>query len=217
MAARHALVASERTILGKEVSKIRKQGLTPGIVYGPAVADPIPVSVDTRELQRLHRGLGASTLIDIQIDGTTHVAYMRQVEIDRLARRLLHVEFFAPNLRVPITASVPVVFIGEPAIEGGVLAHGHDSLQLHGLPEQLPAMVEVDLAQLTEYEQSLYVRDAVIPAEVELVTDPEGLLVKLAAPEGQDVEELEAEVAAEAVPEAAEGAAEDSDAATEES
>jgi large subunit ribosomal protein L25 len=208
MPQRHSLAVSERTIKGKEVKKLRRQGLTPGIIYGPVVDTPLPVSVETKAIDRMYRDLGSSVLIDLTLDGATYVVYMREVDINRIARQPLHAEFYAPNLREPISASVPLGFAGEPGIAGGVLTHGHESLFLRGLPEQLPATIEVDLSVLVELEQSLYVRDAVIPEGIELLTDPDTLLVKLSAPTYQAAEELEAEAPAEAAEEAAEAPAE---------
>jgi large subunit ribosomal protein L25 len=215
MPRRHTLAVNARAIKGKEVDKIRREGLTPGVIYGPVVDEPIIVSVDTRTLNRMYIDLGPSTLIDVALNGTTHVVYMRQVDIDRLARRPRHVEFFAPNLRLPITATVAVMFVGEPGILNGVINHGHDTLQVRGLPEQLPSAIEVDLSVLTEYEQALYVRDVVVPAEVEILTDGDELLVKLSAPDVQAAADVEAEALADAGPDVGAEAAEDEGRAAE--
>jgi large subunit ribosomal protein L25 len=136
--------------------------------------------------------------------------------MDRLQRQPLHAEFFAPNLRVEITASIPVMHVGEAGNSDGVVTHGHDTLELRGLPDALPPAIEVDLSTLTEIDQAIHAGDITLPAGVQLLTEPDIMIVKLGAPTLQiEVEEEEAaaeaeaaeaaEVGAEAEAEAAEG------------
>lgn len=195
MAQRHTLAASERTLKGKEVKRLRREGRTPGIIYGPVVPDPIAVTVDARELERMYYGYGANLLIDLQLDGATHVVYMRTVSMDRLRRIPLHAEFYAPNLRNPIVANVPILLVGESPNDRGVVTPGHTTLEVRGLPEQLPSSVEVDISGLTEFDQSLHVRDITVSGDVEVLTDPDEMVVKLSAPALVTEAEEEAEAA----------------------
>lgn len=200
MAHRHHLVASPRTVLGKDTAKLRRQGVVPGVVYGPVITEPISVSVDMKELDRMYYAYGSSMLIDLKLDGSTYTVYMRRVQMDRLARHPLHAEFFAPNMRVDISASVRVLHIGEPGNSDGMVTHGHDTLELRGLPDALPSAIEVDLAPLTEIDQAILAGDIALPEGVTLLTDPELMIVKLSAPvmsaaeEEAEAAEAEAEV-----------------------
>lgn len=195
MAQRHALPAEERTIKGKEVKKIRREGRTPGIIYGGVIPKPVSVSVEAKELERLYYGYGTTTLIDLQVNGTTYVVYMRNVEMDRLKRAPSHAEFYAPNLGVAITASVPILLVGEVSLDDAVVTQGHATVEVRGLPEALPSSLEADLTSLTEIDQSLYVRDLRIPEGVKLLTDPDEMVVKLSGAQLVTEAELEAEAA----------------------
>jgi large subunit ribosomal protein L25 len=204
MAHRHTLQASVRTVLGKETAKLRRQGIAPGVIYGPVISEPLSISVDLTELDRMYHAYGSNALIDLKLDGSTYTVYMRHVQMDRLQRRPLHAEFFAPNMRVEITASIPVMHVGEPGDSNGVVTHGHDSLELRGLPDALPPAIEVNLSTLTEIDQAIHAGDIALPAGVQLLTDPEIMIVKLGAPtlqievEEEEAAEVELEEAAEA-------------------
>jgi len=201
MAERHTLQASVRTIQGKETKRLRRAGQLPGVVYGPIVSDPISVTVDMKELDRMYYAYGSNLLIDLNVDGDTYPVYMRQVDIDRMVRMPQHVEFYAPNMRVEMTASIPVLVVGEPENTDGLLTIARETVDVRGLPDSLPSNFEVDISVLAEIDQAIYVSDLSIPEGVELLTDGEEMLVKLSAPTLQV--EVEEEVSDEELEDAA--------------
>ncbi|HUG14930.1 MAG TPA: 50S ribosomal protein L25 [Thermomicrobiales bacterium] len=206
MAQRHSLDAHPRTILGKETKKLRRQGIVPGVIYGPVISDPISVSVDMKELGRMYYAFGSNLLIDLSLDSSHYTVYMRSVTIDRLKRQPLHAEFYAPNMFAAITASIPVHLIGEPDSVTGVVTPVRETIDVRGLPDALPPSLEVDISGLAEYDDAIYLREMTIPEGVELLTDADEMLVKLAAParisvDDQAIEDeaaAAAEIAAEA-------------------
>lgn len=215
MAERHTIQASVRTILGKETKRLRKAGQLPGVVYGPIVSDPISVTVDMKELDRMYHAYGSNLLINISVDGGTYPVYMRTVTIDRLARLPQHVEFYAPNMRIEMTASVPVMIVGEPENTDGLLTVARETIDVRGLPDALPSSFEVDVTGLAEIDQAIYVKELTVPEGVEIITDGEEMVVKLNAPTLQlEVEEEEAGEGAEA--EGGEDAEASADASSEE-
>lgn len=218
MAQRHTLEAQTRTIEGKETKRLRRKGIVPGVIYGPVVEDPISVSVDMKELDRMYHAFGSNLLIDVALDSSHYTVYMRHITMDRLKRQPLHAEFYAPNMMVSITASVPVHLHGEPGNASGVVTPVRETVDIRGLPDALPPSFDVDISSLEEYDDAIYLRELTIPEGVELLTDPEEMLVKLTAPARIEVEE-EVEVAAEeaeAEEEASVEAAAEGDQATEE-
>jgi large subunit ribosomal protein L25 len=198
MAQRHTLEASARSVQGKETKKLRRDGIVPGVVYGPVVGDPISVSVDMKELNRMYYALGSNLLIDLTLDSTHYTVYMRRVTMDRLKREPLHAEFYAPNMRAEITTSIPVILHGEPSSPSGVVTPVRETIEVRGLPDALPPSLDVSVAGLAEYDDAIYLHEMTLPAGVELLTDPEEMLVKLAAPARIEVEEVEEAEAAEA-------------------
>jgi large subunit ribosomal protein L25 len=222
MAERHTIQASVRTIQGKETKRLRKEGQLPGVVYGPIVPDPISVTVDMKELDRMYHAYGSNLLVDLTVDGGTYPVYMRTVTMDRLVRLPQHVEFYAPNMRIVMNASVPIMLVGEPENTDGLLTQARETIDIRGLPDALPSSFEVDISVLAEIDQAIHVGDLTIPEGVELLTDPEEMIVKLNAPTLQAEVEEEAEVSDEEMEdaalaggaEAAEGAEEPADAAS---
>ena len=203
MAERHTIQASVRTIQGKETKRLRKEGQLPGVVYGPIVPDPISVTVDMKELDRMYHAYGSNLLVNLTVDGGTYPVYMRTVTMDRLVRMPQHVEFYAPNMRIVMNASVPVLLVGEPENTDGLLTQARETIDIRGLPDALPSSFEVDISVLAEIDQAIHVSDLTVPEGVELLTDPEEMIVKLNAPTLQAEVEEEAEVSDEEMEDAA--------------
>ena len=110
--------------------------------------------------------------------------------MNRLARLPEHVEFYAPNMRIVMTASVPVILVGEPENTDGLLTQARETVDIRGLPDSLPSSFDVDISVLAEIDHAIYVSDLAIPEGVELLTDGEEMLVKLNAPTiSREVEE----------------------------
>jgi large subunit ribosomal protein L25 len=205
------LSGAGRTLTGKKVKTLRRQGRTPAVVYGTVVPDPVSITLDTRELDRTYHAYGSTTLVDVSVDGTTYTVYIRNLQQEVLSRAPIHAELFAPNLLVALDVSVPVIMVGElAAITDGALMQLRETLDLRGRPTDIPSAIEVDVTEMKEVDDSITVGQLRIPADVELLTDPDEQVVRVIATRAmlEEVEEEEAAAAEEAAAEAeAEGEA----------
>lgn len=201
------LVAERREGAGKGVArKLRAAGRVPAVVYGRGM-EPIPVSVDAKELYHvLHRG-GANVLLDLVVDGEPHLALAREVQRDHIRNRYVHVDFLAVSRTEKITVSVPIQVIGESVgvKAGGVLEHHLWEVEAECLPGDVPEAIEVDVSALGVGD-SLKVGDLVAPEGVEIVSPPEELVLAVVPPQAREVAAVP--VAAEAEGPAAEAAGE---------
>ena len=186
---RPTLQATSRTVIGKKVKALRREGKVPAVLYGTVVEKPIPITLDARDLYRTYIDYGNISLIDIQLNGDVHTVYIRDVQQDVLTREPLHAELFAPNLLNRMTASVPIILVGESPNRDGVVTQLRDSIELEGLPTDLPGAIEVDISGLEEIDDAIYASEISIPDEVNLIADPEEMLVRLM--EARVVEEEE--------------------------
>ncbi len=176
---RPELTAEERTIIGKSVKVLRRQGLVPAIIYGTIVDEPIPVSLDARELNRTYIDYGNISLVDVHLNGDTHTVYIRTVQQDPVTRAPLHAELFAPNLLVRMTASIPIILIGHSPNQDGVVTQLRDTVEVEGLPTDILGAIEVDVTGLEEIDDTIWVSDLVLPGDVDLITDGEEPIVRL--------------------------------------
>jgi large subunit ribosomal protein L25 len=190
--------AQIRTVMGKQVRGLRRQGLVPGIVYGPVVEGTVPVMVDRREFMKFYQARGHSTLFELTWDGGVESVFIREVQVDPVRRDPLHIDFFAPNLRRVIRAMVPLVLHNAVSTSQAIFTEIRTNVEVEALPARMPAQLDVDVSGLENVGDTLHVRDLIMPAGVELVTDGEELIAQMApaaAAEVEDVAAAEEEVA----------------------
>ena len=189
------LTAERRTVLGKQVKQLREQGWTPGVMYGHSF-DPVPLQFEARSLQHVLAQVGGSQLISIKVEGQEQpeVALVREVQRDPIRRTPLHVDFYRVMMTERLTAEIPLEIIGKsPVVEAreGILLQGLSAIEVECLPGDLVDAIEVDLSDLTEIDQALHVRDLAVPAGIEILTDPDEMIVHVVPLEEEEVEEVE--------------------------
>jgi large subunit ribosomal protein L25 len=187
--------AQRRTVVGKKVKQLRRQGLVPGIVYGPVVAGTVPVSVDRRDFLKFYQTNGHSTLFVLRWEDGDQSVFIREVQQDPVRREPIHVDFFAPNLRMPVRAIVPIAFHNPSNSIDGMLAEVRSDVEVEALPASIPHQIDVDVSQLVHPGDAIRVGDLNLPDGVTAVTDEGETIVQIEAVY-QEPEEAAAEVAA---------------------
>jgi large subunit ribosomal protein L25 len=185
--------ASRRDLIGKRVKILRREGKLPAVVYGKDM-DPVTIALDQLEASKMLREVSSSTLVVVDVDGEKYHALVRERQRDVLRGDYLHVDLQAVSLTETVRANVTILLEGEaPAVEsyGAMLVSGIDQLEVEALPQDLPESISVDISGLVEIGDTLYVRDLILPKNVEALTDPEELLVVVSAPEVEPEEEEE--------------------------
>lgn len=176
------LRAEPRTVVGKKVKALRREGRIPGTVYGPVIEGSLNVSVDRRELERFYKAIGLNSLFTLEWDGRSQAVMIREVQVDPIRWNPLHVDFFAPNLRQELTAAVPVV-LSEPSGDlVGIINQVVNEIQVKGLPADFPAHITADISGLTGAGQHVVAGDIQLPAGLELVAPADEVIVTVLAP-----------------------------------
>jgi len=194
---RPVIKAELRTVTGKQVGALRRQGKLPGVIYGHNISST-PISMDQREASRILSNVSGSTLVTIQVDGNEHATLVRERQRDFIRGTLLHVDFQVVSLTEKIRTQVRVLLTGTaPAVKdfNGVVVTGLDSLEVEGLPQDLPERFEIDLGGLLNIGDGLHVRDVKASSGLEILDGPDEMiaLVTLAKEEEEIVAEPVAE------------------------
>jgi large subunit ribosomal protein L25 len=188
---RPSLSVRPREVRGKEVAKLRRQGTLPGVVYG-AGQDSMPIAMDAREFDILHRQAGRNAVVDLHLDGAKpQPVLLHAIQEHPLTRKPIHIDFLAVNMEEERTIDVPVLIIGESeAVDklGGVLLHFRDAVLIRAKPDDIPAGVELDITPLADFESILHASDLHMPSGVTLVTEPTEPLARVQAPRLEEVE-----------------------------
>jgi large subunit ribosomal protein L25 len=142
---------------------------------------------------------------------------VHDIQREPIDNDFIHADFYQVNLEEKIEANIPLVFEGEaPAIKelGGTLVKAIHEIEVKAKPADLPKEIIIDISVLKTFEDSLAVKDIVVPAGVEVIRKPEDTIVYVAEPEKveeelakpveekvEDVEKVEKEKKEEEAPE----------------
>lgn len=191
--------ANRREVIGKNVKKLRREGLLPAIVYGHSI-EPVSISLNYKEASKTLDSISPSALVVLDIDGEKHYTLVRDKQRNPVRRTIIHVDFQAVSLTETVRADVTVNLTGEaPAVETylGILVPSLEQLSIECVPTNLPDRIDVDLSGLTEIGDSISVGDIIAPEGVEILNDPDEVVVVViaqAAEEEEEEEELELEL-----------------------
>ena len=131
---------------------------------------------------------------------------VREKQRNYVKGNLIHVDFQVVSLTEKIRANIGIELTGSsPAVKdmNAVLVTVMNQLEVECFPQDLPERLVVDISGLANIGDGIHVRDIVLSDKVQVLQDPNELIVLAAAPK-QEVEEVvapEAEAVAEEVAE----------------
>ncbi|MGC9976409.1 MAG: 50S ribosomal protein L25/general stress protein Ctc [Syntrophales bacterium] len=180
------LKASLRTTSGKGVSRrLRKAGLTPAVFYGPK-SETVILAVNSSDLMKILKGKEENIFINLLIGNGSKMekfTLIKELQIDPLSGKFLHVDFCEIDLEHEITVDVPIHFKGQ-AIgidSGGELHHIKREIKVSCLFTALPEFVEVDISSL-DIGDSIKVQDIKLPDGVNVLDPQDTIIASVAAP-----------------------------------
>jgi large subunit ribosomal protein L25 len=166
------------------------------------------VSVGWRDLRAaLTTDASLNALLDLQIDGESKLAIVKDLQRHPIRHTVSHVDFVLINRDEELTVEVPIVTQGEAlevTRENGIADLVAFTLTVKARPADIPNELVVDISEL-RLGDSIRVADIVLPAGVTTDTDPEDSIVVTSVTRAEAEAATDGEEGAEA--EAVEGAA----------
>lgn len=178
------LKATSRQVTGKQVRALRREGLLPAVVYGRNI-DPYSISLAHHVTSLTLGGVGGSTLMVLEVDGQPHNVVVRQKQRDPVSGSLIHLDFQEVSMTEKMRAMVRIELVGASSAvkdKDGVMVTGQEEVEIECLPGDLPEIIEVNLADLKDIGDGVFVKDLQTPEGVDVLTDPDEMIVLITAP-----------------------------------
>ena len=188
--------AQPRTLQGTGASRrLRKAGRVPGVVYGGEKSAQA-IDIDHNEIwHKLRKEAFHSSVLNMNLGGASETVLLRDIQMHPFKRQILHLDFQRIDATHQIHQKVPLHFINADIapgvkLQGGIVSHVINELDVKCLPGDLPEFIEVDLKELSA-GHSIHVTALKLPKGVEAVLhkgeDP--VVVTIAIPRGGLTEE----------------------------
>lgn len=171
------LKIEKRSVHGKKVKQLRRQGITPGVVYGAGM-DPIDVQADAGEVRRVVAAAGQHTPVQL-MGSKRRIAMIKSIEKNPVKHtEIRHIAFHAVRADEPVEAEVPIRLIGvgeSPAERAGlVVLQSLEKIEVKALPMDLPEALELSIETLEKEGDRVKVGDIALPETVALVEHDDG-------------------------------------------
>jgi len=150
MSKHYALKAEARDRAGKGVAReLRRNNQIPAVIYGDG-KEPVSITLPIKEVTLEHnKGHMFTNLCDLEVNGGKHLVLARDIQLDPVTDRVLHVDFLRVTNKTKIAVAVPLHFINEEECPGliakGVLNIAYHDLVLACLATDIPEHLEIDL------------------------------------------------------------------------
>lgn len=169
---------------GSATVSFRKNGMVPGIFYGHPSGN-ISIAVNELALRPLIY-TSESHVVNLNIEGVNEKfnAIIKDVQFHPVSDKPIHFDFQSLSDDKEVHIEVPVHLNGNPigVRNGGLLQHVYHKLEVICLPKNIPASIDIDVANL-DMHQSIKISDLQQKYEnVKFINDDNATVVGVMAP-----------------------------------
>jgi large subunit ribosomal protein L25 len=157
----------------------RREDHIPAVIYGHGM-QPVSFTVERRELRLALSGpAGVNTILELEVDGKTFPAIVKDMQRDPVKRTVAHVDFMQINLSEEIVMAVPVHLTGTAKAvlqEGGLVDPAVDRIEVRAAANNIPNEIVIDITNMT-MNDIIRLGDITLPNGVTAVADPDLVIV----------------------------------------
>lgn len=210
-----------RKLTGKKAKNLRNQGQVPAVIYNRKT-ESTAVKGDAGDFIRMLQDATTTTIFDLELDGKTIKALIKEVDVDPVRDEIRHVAFYEIDGKEPMVFEIPVTLEGvAPAVKNnvGVLIQPNNSIEVRCVLANLVSEIIIDISGLKTPGDVITVKDLELPEGMSLlhkddldtalvsITEMQTLLSEETPDEEEEIEEgaEEAEEGEEGTDETEEG------------
>jgi large subunit ribosomal protein L25 len=169
---------------GSKTNALRRQGLTPAVLYGHNGTESVELTLNTRAAQTLVRKASLNnTMIQVSVPDMpwSGKALLREVQVHPWRGDLYHLSFFSVGTQATVQVTVPLHFVGD-AIgvkqNGGTLDTVLTELEVVCSPNSVPETIEIDVSKM-DVGDALHVSELPLPEGVTVVGEADRVVVSI--------------------------------------
>jgi large subunit ribosomal protein L25 len=206
------LSVEPRSVLGKAVRQLRRDGRVPAVIHDHG-KESVIISGEYMAVFKAYQSAGKHHPVVIKTGGKTYNAMIKEVGFDPRKHEINHVVFNAVSANEKVSAEIPVHpkyaegNDSSPAERAGLLVISNTStVMVDATASNLPDALYYDAEKLVEVGDHISVEDLVVPNGVVITTDAAQGIASVYEPSavaaandaaGGDAEEADGAVAAE--------------------
>jgi len=195
------LEVSKREGTGTGVArKLRAKNRIPAVVYG-GHKESVSIDVDRKTMSELitksEHGIRSIFLLKMAGTDQKRHAMVKDIEINPVSRKMIHVDFVRVNMDEKVRVTIPVHLLGTAIgvkTGGGMLDFQVRELHVECLPNAIPDSIDLDISHLNLHD-SIRISDLPLPDGVKIFDDLERVVASIHLAKVEAEPEVEAVVA----------------------
>ena len=176
-------VTARSEMTKNELSRFRKEGNVPAILYGKHIEKNIPLSFNSKIFSKILSTGGRSTILvfksnDTKLNGTS--ALIKEVQRDAITDVFLNVDLIEIRKGEKISLSIPIDYVGIPegAKLGGVIDIQRRELKIECLPTDIPEKITIDITNMN-LNDVIHVSDVKVAEGIRVMDDKSFALISV--------------------------------------
>jgi large subunit ribosomal protein L25 len=171
----------------------------PAVIYGAGKA-PVSIAIEHRHIAKaLASEAFYSQILTLEVSGVKEKVVLKALQRHPSKPKIMHADFLRVDAKEKLSMTIPIHFINADTapgvkLEGGVISHLINEIDIRCLPENLPEFIAVDLAEL-KLDEAIHLSQVAVPKGVEFVAltrEDDPALVRIhASHAAQQSEEIE--------------------------
>ena len=186
------LKIQKREILGKEVKKLRRKKLIPGVIYGNDYKNQ-NIQLDEDLFLKILPKCGFNKPLSLELEGKKIKVFIKTLSKENNGK-IQHIDFFHLQAHHKMKVDIPIKLVGENILveRGGVLVTGLSQITIECLPEEIPSGIEVNLDKVQSFSEQVTVGDIEFSENIRVLS-PAGSMIFLISEIKAEEEEEETE------------------------
>ncbi|OGK10730.1 hypothetical protein A2767_06980 [Candidatus Roizmanbacteria bacterium RIFCSPHIGHO2_01_FULL_35_10] len=175
------LIVTPRTVFGKKLNKLRKEGNIPANIYGQDFKSQSVTAV-FKDFTKTYKIAKETGVVFLDLDKKELPVLIKNVQRHPVNDNILHIDFRKIDLKQKIQTEVPIKVIGQSeavSVKAGVLLTQAESLLVEALPTDIPQQIEIDITSLKEIGQEYKVSNLPKSDKFEVKDDQNKVIVSI--------------------------------------
>jgi len=204
-----SLKAEKRTVTGKAVKKLRREGILPINLYGKDIKS-MNLMTKFADFTQSYKHAKTTQVVYLEVGKEEYPALIQNLQLNPTTRKAVHADFKKVDLKQKTEVEVPVEVIGElDVVKSGEadLIVLHAKILVECLPTNIPEKIVVDISKLEGIGSEVKIKDLPQSKEYVYQLDPELTVIQVSAAQKEEIPVAPEPVAEEGTTPAAEGEA----------
>ena len=183
---------AEMRDLSVKAKKLRREGFVTGNIFGKEIEGSIPVKMEKLETQKFLKSNLKGSRINLNVDGKDYDVLIKEISYDAMKGQINEIDFQALVQNEMVNSVAEILLLNHDKVQEGVLEQHLEEISYRALPASLVEKIEIDVGGM-HVGDAIHVKDLAIAADknVHLLTDPEEIVVSVAAVHNVDLGETE--------------------------